>query len=62
MIKLKFLFFVIFAIKAELTANAYQRYLVDRMEDNQETTFRIRFLPLLNETFGDVYLWSVMVF
>ena len=36
MIKLKFLCLIVFSIRAELTENAYQRYLVDRMDDNQE--------------------------
>ena len=36
MIKLKFLIFVATLLNGELTENTYQRYLVDRMEDNQE--------------------------
>ena len=36
MIKLKILIFVATLLNGELTENTYQRYLVDRMEDNQE--------------------------
>ena len=39
MINLKFAKFLIFLatlLNGELTENTYQRYLVDRMEDNQE--------------------------
>ena len=34
--KLKILIFVATLLNGELTENTYQRYLVDRMEDNQE--------------------------
>ena len=46
MIKLKFLLFVATLLNGELTENAYQRYLVDRMEDSQEEQASISLIAL----------------